>query len=244
MLDSAAAIYTGLTWRKEADDLAVLRGATDDHHDGADTCDPGVAEAGPDRVLDPDVGAGVPAGSRIVSYPRPTGPTMAARSSSASGAGTRRSTGKARRTETKVRKLARSRMTRTRAKEPDEPAAVEVWHARDIDVMPRQKINARNDRQRNTLAAWHVDTDRFVPLGTDLHERVVPIRRQRLAYAVNWAPYAMERTIGRPSADVYLVDIESRRAHEGQRRHRRPVPAGQPRRPVPALHAGRSVLDD
>ena len=35
VLDSAAAIYTGLTWRKEADDLAVLRGATDDHHDGA-----------------------------------------------------------------------------------------------------------------------------------------------------------------------------------------------------------------
>ena len=94
-------------------------------------------------------------------------------------------------------------------KEPDEPAAVEVWHARDIDVMPRQKINARTDRQRNTLAAWHVDTNRFVPLGTDLLERVTPLRRQRLAYAVNWAPYAMERTIGRPAADVYLVDIET-----------------------------------
>ena len=75
--------------------------------------------------------------------------------------------------------------------------------------MPRQKINARADRQRNTLAAWHVDANRLVPLGTDLFERVVPIRRQRLAYAVNWAQYAMDRTIGRPSADVYLVDIET-----------------------------------
>ena len=59
-------------------------------------------------------------------------------------------------------------------REPDEPAAVEVWHAKDVDVMPRQKINARTDRQRNTLAAWHVDTNRFVPLGTDLFERVAP----------------------------------------------------------------------
>jgi len=75
--------------------------------------------------------------------------------------------------------------------------------------MPRQKINARNDRQRSTLAAWHVDTNRFVPLGTDLLERVTPIRRQRLAYAVNWTGYAMERTIGRPAADVYLVDLEN-----------------------------------
>ncbi len=94
-------------------------------------------------------------------------------------------------------------------KEPEEPAAVEVWHARDIDVMPRQKINARTDRQRNTLAAWHVDTNRFVPLGTDLFERVTPLRRQRLAYAVNWSSYAMERTIGRPAGDIYLVDIET-----------------------------------
>ena len=52
-------------------------------------------------------------------------------------------------------------------KEADEPAAVEVWHAKDVDVMPRQKINARTDRQRNTLAAWHVDANRFVPLGTE-----------------------------------------------------------------------------
>ena len=59
------------------------------------------------------------------------------------------------------------------------------------------------------FAAWHVDTNRFVPLGTDLLERVTPIRRQRLAYAVNWAPYTMDRTIGRPSADVYLIDIET-----------------------------------
>ena len=35
------------------------------------------------------------------------------------------------------------------------------------------------------------------------------MRRQRLAYAANWSPYAMERTIGRPSADIYLVDIDT-----------------------------------
>ena len=72
--------------------------------------------------------------------------------------------------------------------------------------MPRQKINARTDRQRNLLGAWHVESNRFVQLAADLFERVTPVRRQPMAYAANWTGYAMERTIGRPAADVYLVD--------------------------------------
>jgi dipeptidyl aminopeptidase/acylaminoacyl peptidase len=200
VLDSAPAIYAGLTWRKDADDLAVLRSVADERRDGPTHAILAWKGVGPMTTYDPTSAAGFPAGSRIVSFRRPTwsdeGRTVfvgVARWDEKAASGGKTEASK----DDKVRK------------EPDEPAAVEVWHARDVDVMPRQKINARNDRQRNTLAAWHVDTNRFVPLGTDLFERVMPIRRQRLAYAVNWSGYAMDRTIGRPSADVYLVDIES-----------------------------------
>ena len=92
-------------------------------------------------------------------------------------------------------------------KEEVEPAAVEVWHAKDIDVMPRQKINARADRQRNFLSAWHVETGKFVQLSKDPTEQVTPIKHQKLAYAANWTSYAMDRTIGRPTADLYLIDL-------------------------------------
>ncbi len=210
VLDSAAAIYSGLTWRKDANDLMVLRSATDDRHEGPTQVLLAWPALGPTVRYDPTSVSGFPAGTRIVSFRRPSWsddgrtvfvgvarweekPKTGARGGDKPGDhGTASPTDK-----------------KEDTKEPEEPAAVEVWHARDVDVMPRQKINARTDRQRNTLAAWHVDTNRFVPLGTDLFERVTPLRRQRLAYAANWSSYAMERTIGRPAADVYLVDIDT-----------------------------------
>jgi dipeptidyl aminopeptidase/acylaminoacyl peptidase len=206
VLDSAAAIYTGLTWRKEADDLAVLRGATDDQHDGPTHAILAWRQLGAVASFDPLKASGVPTGSRIVSYRRPAwsddGRTIFV------GVG---------RWNEKIKEPARAKdgdkadkpADKDAPRDADEPAAVEVWHARDVDVMPRQKINARNDRQRNTLAAWHLDSGRFVPLGSELTERVTPLRRQRMAYGVNWTPYAMDRTIGRPLADVFLIDVET-----------------------------------
>src|SRR5262249_56464943 len=94
-------------------------------------------------------------------------------------------------------------------KEEDEPAGVDVWHARDVIVMPKQKIDARLERQRNMLAAWHVEAGRLTQLGQERDEQVTPLKYQKLGYVTNWAPYAMERTIGRPAADLYLVDLEN-----------------------------------
>src|SRR5439155_11857602 len=91
------------------------------------------------------------------------------------------------------------------AADDEEPAGVEVWHSRDVDVMPKQKLSARTDRQRNMLAAWHLETGRFVQLGQESTEQVTPLKRQKMAYATNWTSYAMERSIGRPAADVYLI---------------------------------------
>jgi dienelactone hydrolase len=57
------------------------------------------------------------------------------------------------------------------------------------------------------LAAWHVEKNSFVPLGKDLEEKVTPLKHQALAVAANWSAYAMERSIGRPAADISLVDL-------------------------------------
>src|SRR5207302_11012137 len=61
----------------------------------------------------------------------------------------------------------------------------------------------------NMLAAWHLDKNSLVPLGKDLDERVTWLKHQSLAVAANWSAYAMERSIGRPAADISLVDISN-----------------------------------
>ena len=92
-------------------------------------------------------------------------------------------------------------------KDAEEQAGVDVWHWRDADVMPKQKKSAAQDRRRNMLAVWHVDENRLVPLGHDLTGQLVPLKNQKLAYATEWKSYAMERSIGRPAADLSLVDL-------------------------------------
>jgi dipeptidyl aminopeptidase/acylaminoacyl peptidase len=213
VLDSAAATYTGLTWRKEADDLAALRSKTDDRRDGPTHVALAwkALGAGTPRTLsyDPSSTADFPTGLRIVSFRRPSwsddGRTVFV--------GIAPWDEKVQETKPKTTDNGNGAQAKEPGKEPkkdaEDAATVEVWHVRDVDVMPRQKINARNDRQRNMLAAWHVEANRFVRLGTDFMERVAPIRRQKLAYAVNWTGYAMDRSIGRPAADLYLVDSET-----------------------------------
>jgi hypothetical protein len=89
-----------------------------------------------------------------------------------------------------------------------EAPTVEVWHWKDEYVMPWQKIHASADRRRNMLATWHLDSGRFVPLGDDpIEEQVTPIRHTGFAWIAEWSKYAMNRSIGRPAADLYLADV-------------------------------------
>jgi dienelactone hydrolase len=199
VLDSAAALYAGLTWRKDADDLVVLRATTDERREGpahAVLAWTHLAGEPARHLYDPSADRGFPAGMRIVSFRRP----------SWSDSGNVLFFGVARWDEKPPAKDKEKGKDADGGKE-DEPATVDVWHARDVDVIPRQKIAARTDRQKNLLSAWHLQTGAFVQLGKDLLEQVTPIRRQPLAYAAIWSSYAMDRTIGRPAADLALVDL-------------------------------------
>jgi dipeptidyl aminopeptidase/acylaminoacyl peptidase len=200
VLDSSATTYAGLSWRKDADDLAVLRSKTD-----ASRAEPTYAvlawsalAAGSTsaRTFDPTSGAGVPAGMRISSFRKPSwsedGATIFVGLSKWSA------------------KPPSSREDNTAdAKDAgDEPAGVDVWHSRDVDVMPKQKLSARNDRRRTLLAAWRTDANGLVQLGKDPRENVeILAHRKNAAYVANWSPYAMDRSIGRGAVDVSLIDV-------------------------------------
>lgn len=209
VLDSSSSIYSRLAWRKDSSDLAVLRSKNEERREGATQValvwthlgDASEARHQYDSTADPKF----PVGMRTVAFRRP--------SWSEDGGVVFLGVGKwdekapeAKKSETTA---AGARDGEGSATKEEEPAAVEVWHTRDVDVMPKQKISARNDRQKNLLAAWHLESGQFVQLGKELAEQVTPLKHQKLAYAIKWAPYAMARSIGRPAADVFLVDLAS-----------------------------------
>src|SRR5204863_1844778 len=92
----------------------------------------------------------------------------------------------------------------------DDPGTptVDVWHPRDVDVMPKQKVGATRDRQRTLLAAWPIERNAVTVLGHDYYEQIVPLKTKNLAYAVSWNSSALDRSWGRfGSAALSLVDV-------------------------------------
>ncbi|MBI4477044.1 MAG: S9 family peptidase [Acidobacteria bacterium] len=207
VLDSSGSTYVGLAWRKDADELAVLRSKTDDRREGPNHVAllwSGLSgPATESRTYDPSTEPSFPSGMRLTTFRKPTWSEtghvvflgVANWPETVSGAKTTTTTGS----------------DDAAAADTEEAAGVDVWHPRDVDVMPRQRINARADRRRSLLAAWHADSGRFVQLGKDRFEQVMPVKRQAFATALNWFPYAMERSFGRGAADVFVVDIASGR---------------------------------
>ena len=206
VLDSAAAGYLGLAWRNDAADIVVMRSKADDKKDGLTYQILAWTGAGTSAekklTYDPTTDTKFPAGNRLVSFRRPSwsddgtsvflGFTKWEDKPAPAGRGGR---GAATAGDTAA------------AEPPVEPAHVAVWNWQDADVMSKQKLSANADRRRNLLAVWHLDTGALTAIGKDFQETVTPIRRTNTALVSEWSKYAMERSIGRGAADLYLADL-------------------------------------
>jgi dipeptidyl aminopeptidase/acylaminoacyl peptidase len=182
VLDSGPALFTALTWRKESSDLAVLRSVKQDGYEGESH----TVEAW--KNLADKHTAHVDAPKRVVSSRAPQW----------SEDGSIVYVGIAdwpRKIEVK--------------KSDDDPATVEVWHWQDANVISEQKLTAARDRDRNALAAWHVATDKLVPLTTNLKEDVRVPRSGSRALALDGVPYQNDAMFGRNFADVYKINLET-----------------------------------
>ena len=51
--------------------------------------------------------------------------------------------------------------------EPDLPG-LQIWHTRDVRIFPQQQVAEGRNASRTLLAAWHLDANRVVTLGSDL----------------------------------------------------------------------------
>ncbi len=206
VLDSSSSTYSNLTWRKDSADLAALKSKSDDKHDGATYVALAWTHLGEpseaSRTYDPTADAKFPVGLRTVTFRRPSwsedGNTVfVGLSDWYDKPPAPRRAGRG----------ANSESTADAGAETDDQPTVDVWHWRDTEVMAHQVKSAAQNRRRNLLAAWHIDSGNLVQLGKELTEQVTPLKHGNLAYDAEWQEYAMDRSIGRPAADIYLVDI-------------------------------------
>ena len=205
-LESNNAVFSGLSWRKDADDLAVLRSHSVDGYDGA-THSVLVWRNLQDApastfVYNPADDTDFPSDFRIVDDRQPTWsddgtavffgvkPWEAAPKTDSDEAADSNDAGD----ENDV---------------PEEAATVDVWHAKDRRIIPMQKVQAQRDRERSLLAAWHLNESRFVQLATDLMEEVSLMEGQAFAIAQHTDPYAFDSMFGRRWMDIHLVDVKT-----------------------------------
>lgn len=210
VLHAGAADYSALVWRDGAADLLALRSTTDDTRDGpaqvvmawrslgqagetTHTFDPAAdgGQALQDRRIvtarRPAWHEGAPGDGPMVivgvaDWPATAGPEGPA-SSGARGAG----------------------RGNAAAERPD----VDVWHWNDHIVMPAQKLRVTADRRRSLPAVWHLTPNRLTIVGLSFDENVSPIRGTSQALVSEFTPYLMERSIGRPAADLFLADLRT-----------------------------------
>jgi dipeptidyl aminopeptidase/acylaminoacyl peptidase len=194
VLDSEPTDYTGLVWREDAWDLAVLRAAPDTAN--ADTAYAALAWTGMDEasygafVLETPGRADVPVGQAVVPYRAPSWSD-----------------------DGEILFLGLQELEPKPEEDPEvtarDSSSVEVWHSGDVDVIPRQKLMDRQFREENRLAAWHLDQDRVVPLGDDLTEEVRPLGSSRWGLGLDPTPYDEEAQFFPQRWDLYRIDLRT-----------------------------------
>lgn len=200
VLDSSPSLYRAPAWRERSEDLAVLRtrpdsGFRDTTHVVLSWSN--VATTAPmRRELDPAAARGFPAGMRIAETRRPTW----------SKDGTAIYVGLRPRRAAAPRDSARG----GRGTGPGERVSdVQVWHSKDVRIIPMQKAQESQDLQRTLLSVWHLTDGSLVQLSMDLLETTRVLEGGRYATETDRTPYAWGTKFGRPYQDVWLVNTRT-----------------------------------
>jgi hypothetical protein len=152
-----------------------------------------------DRKLKPAVADSARADSVRADSSRTARDSTAARTSRDS------TTARSARDSTAARSAGDSAAAKPAAKE--DPAGVEVWHARDVDIMPEQKMRSQRDRNRSDLIAWHLRDGRVIRLGEDMMVEVSLAAGQKVAIGLDGTPYDRERMFGPIYRDLFVIDV-------------------------------------
>jgi dipeptidyl aminopeptidase/acylaminoacyl peptidase len=92
---------------------------------------------------------------------------------------------------------------------PDSVPGVEIWHARDVDPVPQQRLRADLERRRSALAAWEIRSGATpVLLGGDgAGESISLLPGEGRAIVLDDEPWGADRMFGPVYRDAHVVDV-------------------------------------
>jgi dipeptidyl aminopeptidase/acylaminoacyl peptidase len=196
VLESSGSIYRGLAWRKQHEDLVVLRTVADTGF--RDTTHVllawpnALAPAARSREMDPRRMTGFPGGMRVADARRPEWSS----DGSTIFFGIR------------MREIADSASKGSAGAAP-KVSDVQVWHSKDVRIMPMQKVQETQDLQRALLTAWHVADGRVVQIASNVQETTRLLPGGKHATEVDRSAYDFGTMFGRPYQDIWLVDVRT-----------------------------------
>ncbi|MDE2974524.1 MAG: prolyl oligopeptidase family serine peptidase [Gemmatimonadota bacterium] len=95
--------------------------------------------------------------------------------------------------------------------EDEDPPGVEIWHSRDVDPVPQQRVRDRFLRQRNHIGRWRLEEGSFLLLGGDHADRASVAEGGRHMIARDETPYDVDAMFRQQAYDLYVVDAASGR---------------------------------
>lgn len=202
VLDNKSAVYTGLRWKKDSDDLSVFRSFKDKAYE--DSTQHILAWKG---LAGKKVQAHTFDQSKIEGF-NPDHRIVNNRSLIWSDNG-----------EsiffniTAWNKIPESDTTKTEESElqnlTDEAPALQIWHSKDVQVLPEQEQLAGRKREDQYTAVWHLSGNGYAQLTDDLVERVNLQTGVSTLIGYDTSPYEQEGMFGRGSNDIYTINLKT-----------------------------------
>ena len=206
VLDSKEASYRRLSWREEADDLAVFREEeNEDYEDSTQAILAWQTLGGAQpasRIFDQTQIPHFPADTRIVS----TRPLTWSKNGESVFFSTQ-----PRRKKTVEEKAEDDPPA---AEEPgesanEEPPDLQIWHSKDVRIIPEQQQRVEGNRDDAHLAVWHIQTNSYVGLADGLTEITRLQTDVPKILGLDASPYEFDGMFGRSSFDLYSIDIRT-----------------------------------
>ena len=86
---------------------------------------------------------------------------------------------------------------------------LEIWHTKDVRLIPQQKVSKSRDDRSTLLAVWNIDQNRVTQIGQHLLSSAQLLEGWNTGIENDAEPYAWGTMFGRSYRDVWTVDVAS-----------------------------------
>ncbi len=198
VLDSKESYYKGLSWRKDNDDLAVFRVEKDENFEDSTNIILSWKDLTNKKVIsnifDQKTIRNFPEKTRIVN--------SRGLQWSKDGKSIYFNTIEWREKKEEVKEVEEN----PDSIKTDNPPGLQIWHSKDVRIIPEQQQLAEGKREDTYSGVWHINDKIFIQLGNLLTETTRLQMDVPISIGLDANPYEFSAMFGRPSYDAYSID--------------------------------------